>query len=58
MDTQAFFPANRYLPGDRDGGHQWRLRTPLLASTLFAASLAVVVGARAMPPLWQYLWPP
>jgi hypothetical protein len=47
MDTQAFFPANRELPGDRDGGHESRSRTPL-AGTLFAASLAVVV-ARACP---------
>jgi hypothetical protein len=41
MDTQAFFPANKQLPGDRDGGHDGD-RGPPLVGTLFSASLAVV----------------
>jgi len=52
MDTQAFFPANRQLPGDRDGGHDgdrgplWSAPSSPLASPWW--------WARAMPPLWQY----
>jgi hypothetical protein len=51
MDTQAFFPANRQLHGDRDGGHDgdrghlW----PALASPL-----APPWWVRAVPRLWQY----
>jgi hypothetical protein len=48
MDTQAFSPANRQLPGDRDGGHDGRSRTPL-AGTLFAASPAVMEGEGDAP---------
>jgi hypothetical protein len=48
MDTQEFFPANRQLPGDRDGGHDGGSRTPL-AGTLFAAGPAVVVSQDYAP---------
>jgi hypothetical protein len=59
MDTQAFFPANGQLPGDRDGGHDgdrgplWSAPSSPLASPFW--------WARAMPPLWQYFlesWTP
>jgi hypothetical protein len=52
MDTQAFFPANRQLPGDRDGGHDgdrgplWSAPSSPLASPWW--------WAKAMPPLRQY----
>jgi hypothetical protein len=53
MDTQAFFPANRQLPGDREGGHDGDRGPPLVGAP--SSPLASPWWwATAMPPLWQY----
>ena len=52
MDTPSILPANRQLPGDRDGGHDgdrgplWSAPSSPLASPWW--------WAKATPPLWQY----
>jgi hypothetical protein len=52
MDTQAFFPANSQLPGDRDGA-MMAIADPSCRHP--PDCFAVVVGASACPPLWQLL---